>query len=99
MSAVLATSIRVVNQAGREAGVFLQHPGKRLTDQVLGHPLAHGIARQIATKQILVACQVKPTLVSRDVGDVGNDKRRATSMALNPSSLACLTACSRNSLL
>ena len=71
MGAILATPIRVVYQSARWA--FCRHTSKkRLADQVSGHALAHGVAHQVATEQIFVACQVESTIISRDVGDVGH---------------------------
>lgn len=71
MGAILATPIRVVYQSARWA--FCRHtPKQRLADQVFGRALAHGVAHQVATEQIFVACQIEPILISRDVGDVSH---------------------------
>ena len=71
MGAILATPIRVVYQSARWA--FCRHtPKQRLADQVFGHALAHGVAHQVTTEQIFVACQIEPILISRDVGDVSH---------------------------
>lgn len=71
MGAILATPIRVVDQSAWWA--FCRHTAKqRLADQVFGHALAHGVAHQVATEQIFVACQIESTLIRRDVGNVGH---------------------------
>lgn len=71
MSAILATPIRVAYQSARWA--FCRYTAKqRLAIQVFGHALANGVAHQIATEQIFVACQIEPTLIRRDVDDVGH---------------------------
>jgi hypothetical protein len=71
MDAILATPTRVVYQSARWA--YCRHtPKQRLADQVSGHALVHGIAHEVYTEQIFVACQIELTLISWDVGDVGH---------------------------
>ena len=57
MGAILATPIRVVYQSAQWP-FCRPTPKQRLADQVSGHALAHGVAHQVATEQIFVACQI-----------------------------------------
>lgn len=62
MCSILTATHRVVYQPTRRA--LLGNGAKQgLTDQILGHALAHRVADQIAGKHILVACQAKPALI------------------------------------
>ncbi len=65
-STVLAAPIRVVNQSwGRPPLLHLakERPGR----QVLGHAFPHGIANNLASKDILQTCQIEPAFVHSDV--------------------------------
>lgn len=73
--------VRVMGKTGSRP--FDGHRFKqRLADQVLGHPVAPGIADDFAGADILVTGQVKPPLIGGNVGDVrqpnhiGNGRRK-----------------------
>ena len=69
MSAILAATIRVVDQPlARPLGGYC--PKEGLHDQLLRHAGIEGIADQFAVEQVLDASKVKPALVGGDVGDV-----------------------------
>ncbi len=57
------------DQACRRPLPFHRFP-QSLADQFLRHSRAHGIADDLAGKHIFDACEVQPTLISRNVGDV-----------------------------
>src|SRR5471030_198489 len=71
VSAVLAATVGVVNQARR--GAFVAHGlQQRRCRQCLRHALVHRVAHQLAGEYVLDAGQVKPALAGGHIGDVGH---------------------------
>ena len=69
MGAVLAASVRVMNQSARRT--LDGHGFKQgLAYQVPGQALAHSVAHDFTVKQILVPGQIQPPFVRRHTGDV-----------------------------
>jgi len=71
MGTVLAAAIRVMNQSfGRP--LLLCRPEQGFADQVLRHALRHGVADDLAGKDIFYTREIEPTLQGWNVGYIGN---------------------------
>ncbi len=69
MRTVLAPPVRVNNQTNQRSfvGYGLR---KRLADQILRHPLRHGMAHDLAGKKIFVTGKIQPSLTGGNVGNI-----------------------------
>src|SRR6266568_7498544 len=65
MGAILATSIRVMNQPWRRT-LGLHGPEQRLPNQLLRHPFSHGVTDDFTGENILDPCQIKPAFTRRN---------------------------------
>jgi hypothetical protein len=69
MGAILATAVRVVQQPfSRTFGCHSL--AQRLTNQISGQALSHGVANDLIGKEILMASQIQPAFIGGHIGDV-----------------------------
>src|SRR6266545_4282470 len=69
VAAILAAAIRVMNQPGKRSPPEPRH-AQGIDHQLLGHPLAHRPADDLAGVEIKHDRQIQPTLARGDIGNV-----------------------------